>query len=311
VLGVDQLLVDRCVCPSCREPLSWTETHATCEKCGQSYPIVDGIPVFALLEADDEHKREQVGFMLDERSEEWEIERPRGGPGLYSWLMEEKFRRSIDGIEDRLPDAVALVACAGSGMDAEFLAQRGARVIASDLSLGAVRRARERARRHGVSLIPLVADVEGLPFGDGGVDVSYVHDGLHHLHDPEIGLREMARVAGSATSVSEPARAMVTRVAIRMGIALEHEEVGNRVERLDPDRVTDVLRASGMRVVAAERYAMFYRHEPGPAMRLLSRRSLLPAARASIEGFNAVLGQIGNKLAVRAVRDRAKRNGSS
>jgi hypothetical protein len=104
---------------------------------------------------------------------------------------------------------------------------------------------------------------------------------------------------------------MVTRVAIRMGIALEHEEVGNRVERLDPDRVTDVLRASGMRVVAAERYAMFYRHEPGPAMRLLSRRSLLPAARASIEGFNAVLGQIGNKLAVRAVRDRAKRNGSS
>jgi SAM-dependent methyltransferase len=258
--------------------------------------------VFAILR-DDDHKSLQAGRSLDDMEEAWEIERPHGAPLLYGWLMCEKFRRSIEGIEDGIGGEVALVACAGSGMDAEFLARRGAHVIVADLSLSAVQRARERGLRQNIPLAAIVADVEALPFPDRAVGMTYVHDGLHHLRDPYVGLREMARVAARAVSINEPARALVTKMAILAGIASEHEEPGNRVERLDPDLVQLLLRQAGLTVIGADRYAMFYRHAPGLAMHLLSRSRLFPITRTAIESFNNVLGDISNKLAVRAVRN--------
>ncbi len=257
--------------------------------------------MFAVVHGDD-HKRGQAELEFDETAGDWEIERPLGGAALYGWLIAEKLRRSVSGIETKLSGAVTLVVCAGSGMDAEFLARRGARVIASDLSLDAALRTRERARRHNVSLVPLVADAEALPFRDRGFDLVYVHDGLHHLRDPNVGLCEMTRVAGGALSVSEPARALITSYAIRLGIALSEEPAGNPVARMELRRVSELLVAAGMQVVEAERYAMFYRHEPGPAMRLLSRTRLQPFARGAILCINALFGSVGNKLAVRAVR---------
>jgi SAM-dependent methyltransferase len=252
---------------------------------------------------DDAHKREQADQQYDAVAEDWEIERPWSGPSLYGWLMLEKLRRSLVGIEDLVPRTVALVVCAGSGMDAELLARRGARVIASDISIDAALRTRERARRHGIPLTPLVADAEALPFADQSVGLTYVHDGLHHLRNPDLGLHEMARVASVAMSVSEPARALVTRVAIHAGLALEEEPAGNRVERLEIARVAAVMHAAGLRVVGAERYPMFYRHQPGPAMRVLSRSRLVGPARKTLSGAGDWIARFSNKLAVRAVRD--------
>jgi hypothetical protein len=62
------------------------------------------------------------------------------------------------------------------------------------------------------------------------------------------------------------------------------------------------LECNGFSVVRWERYAMVYRHEPGRAARLLSSRPLRPVVRFAIDGFNALLGGIGNKLTVQAVR---------
>ena len=165
-------------------------------------------------------------------------------------------------------------------------------------------RTRERARRHGIPLVPLVADAEALPFRDQGIELVYVHDGLHHLRDPELGLNEMCRIARGAISVSEPAKAFVTRIALAAGIALHEEPAGNRVERLDSIQVQEAMRAGGLRVVGTDRYAMFYRQDPGPLMRLMSRKRLVRPASSLISAFNVMLGEIGNKLAVRAVRDR-------
>ena len=92
-----------------------------------------------------------------------------------------------------------LTVCAGSGMDAEFLARSGYRVIAADLSLGAALRCLDRARRYNLDIAPIVADAEHLPFPDQSIGLVYVHDGLHHLQDPMAGLIEMARVASRAT----------------------------------------------------------------------------------------------------------------
>ena len=194
-----------------------------------------------------------------------------------------------------------MVVCGGSGMDAEFLHERGAAVITSDISLGAAKRARERARRGGFALLSIVADVERLPVRDASVDLIYVHDGLHHLERPEIGIAEMARV-GRAVSITEPARAAGTRLAVKLGLALHKEESGNVVMRLSPGDVSAELERLGFRTLAGGRYLMYYRHEPGRVFRLLSGQGLFPLARLYWRAGNAVLGRFGNKMTVVAER---------
>lgn len=290
-------MLELLACPACRSGLEVSSTRARC-KCGCDYEVFDGVPV--LLMNPSTHAQSQAEWFNYEADDEWEIERPRGGPALHRWLLEEKFRRSVVSIE--LEGATALAVCAGSGMDAGFLAEAGAEVIALDVSLGASRRAAERARRHHFDLVRVVGDAARLPFRDTSVDVVYVHDGLHHLEDPLGGLAEMARVARFAVCVSEPARAQITALAVRMAFALEHEEAGNPVGRLDPKAVEATLRDKGFHVVESRRYGMYYRHEPGRLVRLLSHRGLFTAATASFRLANAVAGRFGNKLAVVAVR---------
>lgn len=298
-------------CPACRDGELGAVGSAglVCARCGSVYALEDGVPVLVASgagdRAADEHKSRQASFFdraHEGGSEEYETTRPRGTPPFHRWLIAEKLRRSVAGLGS-LGGRSALVVCGGSGMDGEFLARAGARVVTSDLSAGAARRALERSRRFAVPLVSIVADAERLPFADRAIDLVYVHDGLHHLEDPLEGLAEMARVAAWAVSVTEPARAAATALAVRTGVALEREEAGNRVARLQLDEVTRALRASGFRIERAGRYAMFYRHEAGPVARLLSRPVLLPLARRGFLALDAVAGRGGNKLTVQAVRE--------
>ena len=250
----------------------------------------------------DAHKAAQSAYFDRADLAEFEIERPAGSPELYRFLLVEKFRRSVEPFGGHLDGWTALAVCGGSGMDAEFLATAGASVISSDLSIGAAGRVRERAGRHGVSITSIVADVEHLPFADRSVDLVYVHDGLHHLEDPSAGITEMVRVARRAVCISEPAQAVATSVAVRLGLALEREEAGNRVDRLQAGAVCAELRAAGFRVVRADRYAMYYRHVPGRIMSLLSRRPLLPLVVVGWQVANRIVGRFGNKLTIVAVR---------
>lgn len=286
------------VCPRCHGVLRSGADGLACLGCSATYAVDDTIPV--VVAERDGLAAEQAAWFDDAVDAEYEISRPHGTPPFHRWLLADKFRRSTCGLD--LRGCTALAVCAGSGMDAELLARAGATVIAADISPGAARRAGERARRFGLAVTPIVADVEQLPFADGSVDVVYVHDGLHHLEDPVAGLREMARVARRAVCVSEPAEARLTRVAVRARFALEREEAGNRVARLTEAKVCGVLSRSGFKVVHAERYGMFYRHEPGLPSRILSTPVLFQVTKAAFRLANAVGGRVGNKLAVVAVR---------
>lgn len=316
------VLRDVVVCPSCHGNLREGDGQFACATCGLNHPIDDGIPVFVgpgFVERDeldhlagdhghgqlakgDLHKAEQAAYFDQEALAEFEIERPAGTPSFYRFLLMEKFRRGVQPLGGRLDGWTALAVCGGSGMDAEFLARAGASVISSDISLGAAKRTRERARRHGIPIVSIVADVEHLPFRDRSIDLVYVHDGLHHLADPEVGLAEMARVADRGISITEPARAALTKLAVKFGLALSREESGNLVARLEPAAVRIRLQEAGFSVVWSERYAMYYRHRPGRVFALLSRPRLLLIATAGWRAANFVLGRVGNKLTIVAER---------
>jgi SAM-dependent methyltransferase len=307
-------LMDLLACPRCRGRLAVGETPAclACPTCGLRFRDDEGIPLLLPpsidaaqgdKDASADHKARQVAFFDQDSVDDFGITRPRGAPELYGWLLEEKFRRSIIGLEHLLPGSTVLTICGGSGIDAEFLARRGAHVILSDIAVGVVLQARERARRFGLDLELVVADAEALPFADASVDMVYVHDGLHHLERPALALAEMARVARQAISITEPAHAFATSTAVRLGLADRDEEAGNPVRRLTLDEITSELTARGFRPISPQRYAMYYRHWPGRAVRLLSNPVLLPLAKAAFGTVNRVAGRFGNKLAVQALRD--------
>jgi SAM-dependent methyltransferase len=249
-----------------------------------------------------EQKLGQASFFDHETNAEREIRRPFGEPAFHRFLLEEKFRRAICALRP-LAGSTALVVCGGSGMDAHFLALSGAKVVTSDVSLGAAKRARMRAERFGLAVTSIVADAERLPFVDRSFDVAYVHDGLHHLERPDAALGEMARVARHAISVSEPASAAITSAAVRLGLALDREDAGNTVGRLRLGEVAQTLEGAGFRIVYAHRYAMIYRHEPSAVTRALSYGPMFAAGRVGLAVVNALVGRAGNKLAVQAIRE--------
>lgn len=311
----------RLVCPDCREPLSGMRNALACPTCRQLYPVTDGIPVLLpypgaaahnthdLAAADepegigrDSHKVAQQAHFDDKVDEEFEVTRPHGTPRLYRFLVREKLRRATRPLGHDPDGSTALTVCGGSGMDAEFLARAGWVVISSDISLEAARRTRARAQRYGVRITPVVADIEHLPFADASFDLVLVHDGLHHLDRPEVGLAEMARVARRWVSVTEPASAAVTKAAVRVGMAVEWEDAGNRVRRLTSAEVQQRLADAGFNTLSADRYAMYYHHDPGRLFRIMSRRWAFSLVRVGWWAGNALFGRFGNKLVVVAER---------
>ena len=289
-------------CPNCASGVGVTPHEVVCSKCSASFEIVDGIPVLLRSEsALDEHKAQQVSFW-DMADEEWEIERPTGAPRLYRWMLDQKFARSVSGLGSMLPGATVLTVCGGSGMEAEFLAAHAATVITADISLESAKRAQARGHRHNVDLISIVADAEALPFANRTVDVVYVHDGLHHLEEPDRGLAEILRVARLAVSINEPADAVATRVAMKVGLSEKVEEAGNQVARMNVREILSRLENEGFQPIVVSRFAIVYRHVPGRLSRLLSHQPMFSVLRSFYGVFNLVAGGVGNKLTVQAVR---------
>jgi SAM-dependent methyltransferase len=314
---VSEDLLRLLTCPACRrgdlaglaaEP---GDGKLTCTHCGEVYAVHGGVPIllppgFDPGRAHDEldhahaHKHRQAEHFDHAVAEEFETVRPHGTPRAHRWLLGQKLARAVAGLPV-LRQAIVVDACCGSGMDAEYLARRGARVLAVDISEGAALRARARARRFGLDYLVVVGDVEHLPVRTRAADVAFVHDGLHHLADPLRGVRELARVADRAVSITEPADAALTQVAVRLGLAANQEEAGNEVRRLRPAQVRRELEAAGF-VARSERYLLYHGHEPGRPARLLSRPSLFPAFKACLGAVDVVAGRWGNKLCVTGIR---------
>lgn len=303
-------------CPRCGGMSRMSGVGLLCDSCPWKGAIVAGVPILlpdaSLADHDDlahehgsRHKAGQQAHFDRPGEEAFETERPHGTPRLYRFLLREKFRRAVGPIRPHLVGASALAVCGGSGMDAEFLARAGAAVITSDLSFGAATRAKTRSEKYGLGIESVVADVEHLPMADESVDLVAVHDGLHHLDDPYAGLSEMARVARRWVIVTEPARASITRLAVRLGLAVETEVAGNRVARMEPSEAGAFLEARGYVVLRAERYAMYYPHHPGAVFRFLSRPVAFPIVRLGWRLANAVFGRFGNKMVVVAERDQS------
>jgi SAM-dependent methyltransferase len=244
----------------------------------------------------------QQHFYEEECDPEFEIARPHNCGRLYQFMIEQKLRIGLKVLGLQLAGRSMLEVCCGSGMMTEKFARAGANITAIDFSPAAIGRANERARRYEFAGRFLVADAENLAFPDRSFDVVAVHDGLHHLKDPECALREMARVARLGVLVLDPAQAVLTKVAVRLGFAVNVEDAGNEVKRLVPNDVAACLRQQGFERVAWRRTLMYYPHEPSRWFSWFDDPVLFLLFRLLFGGANLMLGRWGNKLALGAIR---------
>ena len=237
---------------------------------------------------------------------EFEINRPHGESRLYRHLMDFKFSQVVKHLSGSLRGASVLDICCGSGMDAEYLVRAGAKVVSLDISEGCLSRARIRADRFAVAYDLVRGDAEHLPFADGAFDYGFVHDGLHHLPDPELAIAELARIARRGIMITEPADAAITHFLIRIGVMQPYEEAGNFVLRFSADRLASICRNLGFDRVASSRYLLKYGHPPAAWWHRLDSSVPFHAAKAgfSVVGV-ALLGRWGNKLAFVAERSSA------
>jgi hypothetical protein len=77
------------------------------------------------------------------------------------------------------------------------------------------------------------------------------------------------------------------------------------VARLKPSEIESFLISRGFRIVCTQRYAMYYRHQPGRVFSVLSTRMCLPVVKVALQILNRFAGGLGNKLTVQAVRSGA------
>jgi len=237
---------------------------------------------------------------------EAEVTRPRHFGRLYGFLIDYKMQRMKELVGESLNGKNVLNVCCGSGMEAEYFANFGARVTGVDISLGAVKGARIRSGRFGFKLRALVADAESLPFKPESFDFVFTHDGLHHLLHPEKGIGEMARVTKRSIFFTEPADAFVTKLAVRLGFSASYEESGNLVQRLNVSRLKVLFEQLGVGPSRFLRYGMWYAHYPPKWFRLFENELLFGLLKVFFHLGNGMLGRFGNKLVTVTWKDRTK-----
>lgn len=253
--------------------------------------------------ADFQDRASQLTFYRERVDHEEEIERPRRYPRAVQFLLNFKIDQALALAGMPLAGLSALVICGGSGMDAEGLERRGLRVTLTDLSVDALARAVERARRHSLHYVTAAADATCLPFQDSSFDIVFVHDGLHHLPEPGAAIAEMCRVARSAIVVSEPQRGPMTRLALLLHISSNWEDAGNYVFRLRGPEIARAAAERGFQKSVWRAHLVYYQPWTFPVFRLLSWGPLFQLFKAGFFITNSLIGRWGNSLKFLAWRN--------
>jgi len=250
-------------------------------------------------------KQKQMVYFNKKGLWEPEISRPHDLGRLYEFLIDYKMQKMAGLVEEPLKEKNVLNICCGSGMEAEYFANLGARMTGLDISLGAVKGARIRSERFDFELKTLVADAESLPFKPESFDFVFTHDGLHHLPHPEKGIAEMARVAKIGIFFAEPADAFITKLAVKLGFSANYEESGNLVQRLNVSRLKilfDQLELNSSRFL---RYGMWYAHYPPKWFSLFENKPLFGLFKVFFYLGNSMFGRFGNKMVAVAWKDQS------
>jgi SAM-dependent methyltransferase len=165
-------------CPFCKGLLNSRSEALGCSTCGNTYPIIRGIPRFV----GDESYSRNFGF-------QWRLHQrtqldPRPG-GASERFLRESLGLSPESIREKR----VLDAGCGAGRYAEVLSRWGGNVVAMDLSLAVEACYRNLGDRENVTVVQ--ADIFNPPFEPESFDVIVSIGVLHHTPDPRQAFRSL------------------------------------------------------------------------------------------------------------------------
>lgn len=234
---------------------------------------------------------------MKKNDREFEIDRPHHAGRLYKYLIDYKFFNATLGLPFPVKDLTILDACCGSGMISEYYAKCGAKVTGVDLSEESIKRAKIRKERYNFNSEFKVGDVTNLSFPDNSFDIVSVHDGLHHLSEPWKAVREMVRITKKGVVIIEPAKSLITKISVWLGISTNYEGK-DFVYRFKENEIASWLKGTGIKKVISKRYIMYYPHKPGVVFKFLGLPVIFTIVKFGFYLINVFLGRFGNKIQV-------------
>ena len=180
-------------CNVCKGALRDEETALVCESCATVFPIRDEI-LIAKEEPSSDNKIAQDFYngALWPKFRVWES---------IFWFFHGGERKSRNEILKHLPTdsrMTLLDIAIGDGVYTSWLPEAWS-IVGLDVSTSQLNACQKRNGGRDLRLI--LGEAESLPFDDDSFDAVLSIGGFNHFHDPELALREMARVAKPGSKV--------------------------------------------------------------------------------------------------------------
>ena len=138
-----------------------------------------------MTRADLDQKPADVAAKFDDVARRYDLTND-----ILSLGQDRRWRRDVIDAVDPQPGERVLDLAAGTGTSSQPFADRGARVVPCDFSLGML-----RVGKQARPALPFTAgDGTRLPFADGTFDAVTISFGLRNIVDTDAGLRELRRV---------------------------------------------------------------------------------------------------------------------
>lgn len=189
-MGLESDFLEMLVCPQCRAGLDIKEERLLCGNtgCRATYKIEDGIPI--MLNADE------LTGDLKLTLEKWEsayscanvdvdLKNDRGLADTDRFI-----RRNINSRKA----GVYFEAGCGMAKNALLLARDNFKVVGLDISLGALKKAKEIFRKEGRKGFFVCGNMNRMPFREDLFDVVYAGGSIEHFSDTLSSVKELRRV---------------------------------------------------------------------------------------------------------------------
>lgn len=197
-------------CPRCRERLRAANDvpspeasvrQLTCTRCGEVYPIEDGIPRF--VSKDDVQKRyPEIAKQTAVGARFYEFACVQQFLEIIGIEVEDARHEYLDRLEIR-PGTRVLDVGAGTGSEMVFLARQktGLELHGIDLSAEMLRHCQKKLRKAELTAELYIGLAERLPFADDSFDVVFHMGAFNEFQDKPAAIAEMIRVARPGTRI--------------------------------------------------------------------------------------------------------------